>query len=178
MYIDPHLCTGCRMCEIQCSIEHLKESAPSKALIHVVRLDSQGLFIPTVCKHCSEAFCMYACPTGAIYRESTTKAVLVDETKCVRCRSCMLACPWGLIWMNSTGKVEKCDLCRGKPVCASWCPTGAIKYERLDRQHVQKMTRAAIKDTSALVKQKGILLKRLQNESIRRILTEHKVSNR
>lgn len=171
--VDPHLCTGCRICEIQCSMEHLKESRPSRALIHVVRLDSEGLFIPTVCKHCAEAFCMYACPTGAIYREDSTQAVLVDQSKCVRCRSCMLACPWGLIWMGAEGKVEKCDLCNGDPACARWCPTGAVKYDRSDRQHVQKMSRAAIKDVNALVKQKRVL-KRLYYSAVQRILSRHR----
>ena len=94
LIVDPDLCTGCRICELRCSLYHRRESNPSRALLHVVRLESQGLFIPAVCKHCTEAFCMYACPTGAIYRDGSTNAVLVESSKCVGCRSCMVACPW------------------------------------------------------------------------------------
>ena len=44
-----------------------------------------------------------------------------------------MACPFGVINVHyKTGKAFKCDLCEGReegPVCADWCPSGAIKYE-------------------------------------------------
>jgi Fe-S-cluster-containing hydrogenase component 2 len=47
-----------------------------------------------------------------------------------------MACPFGVINVHyKTGKAFKCDLCEGReegPVCADWCPSGAIKYESTD----------------------------------------------
>lgn len=44
-----------------------------------------------------------------------------------------MACPFAAINMHyKTGKAFKCDLCEGReegPVCADWCPGGAITYE-------------------------------------------------
>lgn len=173
LIVDPDLCTGCRICELRCSLYHHRESNPSRALLHVVRLESQGLFIPAVCKHCTEAFCMYACPTGAIYRDGSTNAVLVESSKCVGCRSCMVACPWGLIWMNCEGKIDKCDLCGGTPKCAQWCPTEAIKYERLDKQHLKKMSRMAIRDAHS-VREKEAVLQKIYYSGLGRILSNEK----
>ncbi len=173
MNVDSDVCTGCRICELRCSLHHRRESNPSRALLHVVRLESQGLFIPTVCKHCTEAFCISACPTGAMYRDSSTGAVLVDTAKCVGCRSCIVACPWGLVWMNPEGKIDKCDLCGGDPQCAKWCPTEAIKYACSDKQHVKKMRRAAIKDAPG-VKDKEALLQKIYYSGRDRILSDAK----
>ena len=116
---------------------------------------------------------MYACPTGAIYRDGVTDAVLVDSAKCVGCRSCIVACPWGLVWMNAEGRIDKCDLCEGNPQCAKWCPTEAIKYVRGDRQHLKKMTRAAIRDDHA-VKEKEAILQKIYYAGRDRILSSTK----
>jgi Fe-S-cluster-containing dehydrogenase component len=116
---------------------------------------------------------MYACPTGAIFRDSSTDAVLVDPGKCVGCRSCIAACPWGLVWMNPEGRIEKCDLCGGKPKCAQWCPTEAIRYVPSDKQHLKKMRRAAIKDVHT-VKDKEAILQKIYYSGRDRILSDAK----
>jgi carbon-monoxide dehydrogenase iron sulfur subunit len=48
----------------------------------------------------------------------------------VRCRLCIPACPFGNIALDaSTSLIVKCDLCGGNPICAQFCPTGALRFE-------------------------------------------------
>jgi Fe-S-cluster-containing hydrogenase component 2 len=57
----------------------------------------------------------------------------INAEKCIGCKECAMACPFGAINMHyKTGKAFKCDLCEGRaegPVCADWCPGGAITFE-------------------------------------------------
>jgi Fe-S-cluster-containing hydrogenase component 2 len=57
----------------------------------------------------------------------------INADKCIGCKECAMACPFGVINMHyKTGKAFKCDLCEGRdagPVCADWCPSGAITYQ-------------------------------------------------
>ena len=56
----------------------------------------------------------------------------INADKCIGCKECAMACPFGVINMHyKTGKAFKCDLCEGRdagPVCADWCPNGAITF--------------------------------------------------
>ena len=42
-------------------------------------------------------------------------------------------------YVQETGKVQKCDLCDGKPACAEACPTGAITYVDANWTGIDKM---------------------------------------
>jgi Fe-S-cluster-containing hydrogenase component 2 len=43
--------------------------------------------------------------------------------------ACVTACPFGNMHADEMGKaVVKCDLCKGAPKCALFCPTKTLEY--------------------------------------------------
>lgn len=144
--VDPEKCTGCRLCETACSIRHEKLCAPEKARIHVAKWENQGIYLPVVCQQCDVPICETVCPLGAIRRESKTKAVIVDQKTCVGCRLCVQFCPFGGIAVDEeTGKIAKCDLCDGEPVCVRFCKPQALQYLEATKLNVKKRRAAAKK---------------------------------
>ena len=76
---------------------------------------------------------MAACPTGEIYRDGPSGAVLMKGTSCIGCRACVAACPFGMIVLDANrGVATKCDLCVDRlrmgqqPACVAGCPTGSL----------------------------------------------------
>ncbi len=133
LFTNPKKCTGCRVCELACSLYHYSENNPSRALLKIAKTGESSLDIPVVCRHCRKAPCMEACSEDAIVRDPRTGAVNILQEKCVGCRDCISACPWHIIVVDSkTGEVRKCDLCDGDPACVRTCPTKAITYDRSD----------------------------------------------
>lgn len=71
---------------------------------------------------------MESCPVKAIYRAEDGR-VLIDEEKCIGCRTCLTACPFGaMFWDYDARKAIKCDLCGGDPYCVKYCPRAAVLY--------------------------------------------------
>lgn len=117
-------CTGCRTCELVCSIVHYGESNPSRAAIRVVRREKRGLAfsLPLVCQQCEKAACLEACPTGAISQDPERGTLAIDHGMCVGCGDCLGACPAGCIFMDEeNGIALACDLCGGEPQCVAFC---------------------------------------------------------
>jgi formate dehydrogenase iron-sulfur subunit len=87
-----------------------------------------------VCKHCVNAGCMEACPTGAIIR-SEFDTVVIQQDICNGCGYCVPACPFGVPELSMLdGKAHKCTLCYDRlkdglePACAKSCPTDSIQF--------------------------------------------------
>lgn len=88
-----------------------------------------------VCKHCANAPCLEACPTGAIIR-TEFDTVYVQQDICNGCGYCVVACPFGVIDRDEQGdhNAHKCTLCYDRlkdglePACAKACPTDSIQF--------------------------------------------------
>src|SRR5581483_2257392 len=73
------------------------------------------VFLSDVCKHCENAGCLEACPTGSIVR-TETGTVLVQNDVCNGCGYCVVACPFGVIDrrpkpLPDHGGAFKCTFC-------------------------------------------------------------------
>jgi carbon-monoxide dehydrogenase iron sulfur subunit len=123
------VCSGCRACEVACVAQHEGRFGTAATRIHVIKMEASGVDEPHVCRLCGRAPCVEACPTGALYRDGTTRAVLLASEKCTGCSACVDACPFGVATLHSTsGLALICDLCDGEPACVKRCATGAIRY--------------------------------------------------
>ncbi len=127
--IEHEKCTGCRLCELVCSVKHDGVSNPARSRIRVMKWESEGLYIPMACRQCDDAPCLNICPVKAISRDKELDFVRVDHDVCIGCRSCVAVCPFGAMGYNSIdSKVIKCDLCHGDPQCVRFCDVKAVNY--------------------------------------------------
>lgn len=131
LVVDHAKCTGCRSCEMACSVSHAQVVNPGKSAVRVVKWEGEGLSVPIVCQQCEEPACAAICPVQAISREPNTDAVIVDGDLCVGCRMCVVACPFGAIVLDGDRRLAiKCDLCGGaEPWCVRFCDPGALAYK-------------------------------------------------
>ena len=91
-----------------------------------------------VCKHCTNAGCLDACPTGALIR-TEFETVIVQPDICNGCGYCIPSCPFGVIDRDPyDGRAAKCTLCYDRledglePACAKACPTDSIQFGPYD----------------------------------------------
>jgi len=146
--VDYEKCTGCRICEIACSLTNEGAVSPERSRVRVYTLPP-GLDIPVVCVQCQQAPCIEACPQKLISRDPVTDAVLIQEDLCNGCGLCAKACPAEAIFLHPTRAVAiKCHLCQGEPACVKLCPTEAIDY-----YHVPFDTRVFAKKTEKIAEE-------------------------
>ncbi len=144
LMIDYQKCTGCRLCELVCSVMHDGVANPARSRIKVMKWESEGLYIPMSCQQCEDAPCMNVCPVKAISRDKDYGFLYVDYDVCIGCRSCVAVCPFGPMNYNETDKkVFKCDLCGGQPQCVRFCDVKAVDYVEAVRLSVHKKKDAA-----------------------------------
>jgi anaerobic dimethyl sulfoxide reductase subunit B (iron-sulfur subunit) len=136
-------CVACGACSAACILEnewavharsiftYNSEAFPSLPIIN----------ISLACNHCETAVCLEGCPTDSYYRDTLSRAVLLDGKKCIGCKYCQWNCPYDAPKFNTEkGIIEKCNLCysvliEGRlPACTTGCPTGALKYGELSEQ--------------------------------------------
>lgn len=148
---DAKKCIGCHSCEIQCKTNKSLPVGPKpcqvmqvgpKAVDNMPRISF--VFIP--CFHCEKAWCIEACPTGAMQKRKKDGIVFVNQELCVGCKACINACPWGAPqWDPEKKKAVKCDYCmeridRGlKPACVTVCVTQCLEFGSVD--HIAKSRR-------------------------------------
>ncbi|MEM2703537.1 MAG: 4Fe-4S dicluster domain-containing protein [Candidatus Bathyarchaeia archaeon] len=140
--IDADKCTGCKLCEMACSLEKEGECGTVYSRIKVIKMHN-GVNMPILCLQCEDAVCAKVCPVHAIVRDSNG-ALVIDYALCIGCKVCFAVCPFGAISLHPRHKkVIKCDLCDGKPVCVNYCQPKALSFERKDRADLIKKRRVA-----------------------------------
>lgn len=118
---DYEKCSGCRKCEIACSLFHEKRVWPEASRIRVFMI-VPGAEFPHFCTQCNDYPCVKSCPTKALSVSNDTEAVLVDKEKCIACGLCIDACPGRIPHIHPKEKhILICDLCDGDPQCAKVC---------------------------------------------------------
>src|SRR5689334_6843630 len=156
---DSTLCIGCKACEVACKEWN---DVPSDGFVwsgrsydntvalghstwrHVkfVERERHGQpswdFSSDVCKHCENAGCLEACPTGAIVR-TEFGGVFIQPDVCNGCGYCVVTCPFGVVDRRpDDGRAFKCTFCYDRqkegltPACAKACPTESIKFGEID----------------------------------------------
>lgn len=139
-------CTGCRQCELVCSVKHTGTSNPSRSRISVVKWEGEGFYLPMICQQCQEPACMAVCPKKAISRDEELGRVVVDYDLCIGCEMCVAACPFGGMGIDTVEKkVIKCNLCDGDPMCVRFCKAGAIEYMDASTSNLKRKREAAEK---------------------------------
>lgn len=155
LWLDLSRCTGCRACQVACQEWNQLDAVATtqdggyqnppglggdtwkqvKFLeVSDDRRATRWLFYSDSCKHCFDAPCMNACPTGAIQR--TAQGVIrIDPQVCTGSGHCVPACPYGVIAVSEASQVaQKCTLCEDRlgegrePACAAVCPTDTIQF--------------------------------------------------
>ena len=117
-------CSGCRKCEIACSLFHEKRIWPEASRVRVF-MYVPGAEVPHLCVQCEDYPCVQACSMGALSISKKTGAVLVDEEKCTACGACIEACPGKIPHLHPVKKsILICDLCDGRPQCVKVCQEG------------------------------------------------------
>jgi len=146
LVIDQEKCTGCRQCELVCSVFHTGTSNPSRSRINVIKWENIGFYLPMTCQHCEEAPCIRVCPKNALYRDEKLDRVMVNDHLCIGCKMCMTVCPFGALGIDIKGKrVFKCDYCDGDPQCVSFCEAKALDYVDADKANLKRKREAALK---------------------------------
>ncbi len=144
LFVEFEKCTGCRTCEVACSLKNEGVCNPALSRITIIEWRELGIDVPMVCQQCDLPLCKYVCPIEAIDRNEETGAMLVDDNLCVGCRSCVAACPFGAITAHpATGKMISCNLCDGDPTCVKFCETGALRFETPDMHTYRKKKESA-----------------------------------
>ena len=158
-FTDTTLCIGCKACEVACKqwnqlpadgFEWTGNSYDNTSQLssttwrHVAFVEqfedgrNRWLMMSDVCKHCVQAPCQEACPTGAlIYNEFGN--VYVQQDICNGCGYCVVSCPFGVIDRDAgDGRAHKCTMCYDRqrddlePACAKACPTDSIRFGRVE----------------------------------------------
>ncbi len=165
---DASLCIGCKACEVACKEwneapddgfswsghsydnTHALGASTWRHVLFLEQKQSMGSqlaginepfrwqFLSDVCKHCANAGCLEACPTGSIVR-TEVGSVFVQPDICNGCGYCVVSCPFGVIDKRpDDGRAFKCTFCYDRqkagliPACAKACPTQSIQFGDLE----------------------------------------------
>lgn len=119
--IREELCSGCRVCEVICSLRNFKENNPKKAAIRIKgHFPVPGRYEIVYCTQCGQ--CAEVCPVGAIKKEGDHYRV--EPSECTGCLLCVETCPNHSMFTHPEMSAPfKCVLCGD---CLRYCPRNAV----------------------------------------------------
>ena len=122
---DESRCTGCKTCQLMCSLHHFKEHNPKKAALGILgRFPAPGKYKISLCTQCGK--CIEVCPEKAISDQDGV--IKIDPEKCTYCLTCVDECPFGAIFTHRDFKIPFiCDVCGG---CVEIFPTKALYWKQ------------------------------------------------
>lgn len=123
--INKSNCTGCRICEVICSLQHFKVINNERSR---VRVKTQWPWEdePSLCRQCKKPKCVEACKTGALTMYNPNP--LLKSELCTQCHACIDACPFQAVQTDpETNLPMLCDTCDGQYMCTKWCPNKVIE---------------------------------------------------
>jgi anaerobic carbon-monoxide dehydrogenase iron sulfur subunit len=128
LYVTPYRCIDCKICEQACSLEKASvPGVPAKPRVQSFSITEKMKFV-SLCLQCDQASCQAVCPVYALVRNPETGAIEVND-RCIGCGFCVPACPFGCMDYDPVhNEYIKCDVCKGDPACAKYCPTGALVW--------------------------------------------------
>ncbi len=157
LIIDHERCTGCRLCELVCSVKNAGVSNPSRARIHIIKWEMEGFELPMVCQQCESAPCMAVCPVDALSRDGHLERVVIDYDLCIGCKLCVVACPFGGMGIDTMArKVIKCELCDGDPACVKFCQPQALQYVPASTVNLRKKREAGLRFSELMRRFAGV----------------------
>lgn len=114
--VEKNKCSGCHLCEMVCSLFHLKTLHIERSAI---RIEKDGLNssvnTPILCRQCENMKCL----DGEETIEAEEKRNFIwSEERAERC-------PFHALTVFD-GNAYHCDLCGGDPQCLQVCTPGAI----------------------------------------------------
>ena len=140
--IDQTRCIGCHACTTACKSENEVPLSVTRTYVKSVDVgvfpEARRSFQVTRCNQCTDAPCVAACPTAAMFARDDG-IVDFDKDACIGCKACMAACPYDAIFINPEDhSAEKCNFCAHRidvglePACAVVCPVEAILVSDLN----------------------------------------------
>lgn len=137
--LESSRCIACGACIVACMDQNdLSPQCGDPPLRSCIRLEERRggkikmTYMSLGCRHCDNAPCIAACPSGCIHRDEETGFVVTDVSLCIGCRSCLSACPNGVPGFDQSGLMRKCDGCFERvkqgmePACVRVCPYDAL----------------------------------------------------
>jgi len=164
---DTTRCIACRACQVACKQwwelpaestinRGTYENPPALSAstwnrIRFKEVSGEGrlewLFTRHACMHCSQAVCVWVCPSFARTYEANG-SVSIDRERCIGCGRCEEFCPFGVpvlgkhdtsprivVSLGAPKQVAfKCVLCKDRledgltPACVKTCPPGALQF--------------------------------------------------
>ena len=114
-------CSGCRTCELVCSMHNFLQPNPKRAAVRVSgAFPAPGKFSVAICDQCG--VCAEICPVEAI--KEIDGHYRIDAELCTGCMICVDECPQGAMFSHKDDEIPfKCINC-GE--CVAYCPRQAI----------------------------------------------------
>jgi len=118
--VNKEKCSGCHLCEMVCSLFHLRKINVEKSAIRIRKDDlDTSMNTPVLCRQCKEMKCL----EGERIKEGSEKKKFIwSPMRAERC-------PFDALTAYA-GRAYHCDLCLGNPQCIKVCTPGALTLSK------------------------------------------------